>query len=105
MYFPTSIHTADYGKVLQEMEMGKNKHLGLSALIAVGTCEGRALVYKVTKDGEDCSVICKSKVGMVFGKVSGINLTDNGQVMMLASSSGELMSYDMRECIKATADE
>lgn len=104
MYFPTSLHLADYSKVLQDMELGKKKDNSLTAMVAVGTCEGRALVYKVVGTDE-AKVVCKTKAGVVFGKVSGINLTENGQVMALTSNSGELMNFDMRECIKSSADE
>lgn len=75
---------------------------GLQALVAVGTSDGRAHVYKV--DHQDNRVICKTKSGMAYGAVASLCITDNGFTMIVSSESGEVMSYDLKEAIKEKAD-
>jgi hypothetical protein len=71
-------------------------------LVAVGTQEGKAIVYKV--DNMDAKIIAKTKSGMAFGAVSSLCLTDNGFTMVVSTESGELMSFDLKEAIKERAD-
>lgn len=77
MYFPTSLSISDYSKVCQEMELSKPKNAGLSALVAVGTCEGRALVYRIDSV-ESSKAVCRTQAGTIYGQVTGLNLSDNG---------------------------
>jgi len=82
----------------------------LQAIVAIGTCEGRALVYKVdsaevSPGVEGHKAICRTQAGTIFGQVCGLNLTENGQVMMATSNSGELMSFDLRDSIRHAAEE
>lgn len=101
--FPTSLQLVDYSKCAQELDLTMGiKGGGLQALVAVGTREGRAQVYKV--DNNDSKAICKTKSGMVYGAVSSLCITDNGFTMIVSSESGEVMSYDLKEAIKEKAD-
>lgn len=104
MYFPTSISVADYATVVQENELGKGQTDG-QIMAAVGTQEGRVLVYRL--DVLECSskVVCRTQAGLVFGQVASCSLSENGQVMLAASNSGELMSFDLRDCVKTASDE
>ena len=103
MYFPTSLQINDYSKCAQELDLSSGlKGGGLQALVAVGTQEGKAIVYKV--DNSDAKIISKTKSGMAYGAVSSLCLTDNGFTMVVSTESGEVMSYDLKESIKERAD-
>lgn len=103
MYFPTSLQITDYSKCAQELDLSSGlKGGGLQALVAVGTQEGKAVVYKV--DNSDAKIISKTKSGMAYGAVSSLCLTDNGFTMVVSTESGEVMSYDLKESIKERAD-
>lgn len=64
------------------------------------------MVYKIDHTLDNLhKVIGRTQAGVVFGQVSSLNLSENGQVMVMASDSGELMSYDLRDTIKTASDE
>lgn len=104
MYFPTSISVADYTTVAQENDLGRVRTEG-QVMAAVGTQEGRVLVYRL--DLLEClsKVMCRTQAGLIYGQVATCSLSENGQVMVATSNSGELMSFDLRDCVKTASDE
>lgn len=66
MYFPTSLSISDYAKVCQDLEMSKSKIAGFQTLVAVGTCEGRALVYRIDSV-ENSKAVCRTQAGTIYG--------------------------------------
>ncbi len=64
MHFPICIQLVDYNNVAAELGI-KQQAGGLQAVVAVGTREGRALVYKV--DAQEAKLVTKTKGGIIYG--------------------------------------
>lgn len=99
-YFPMCMHLTDFSHCAKELDLPVSRGGGLQALVAIGTNDGRAIVYKIDNTQAD-KVVCKTKFGMSFGKITSLNVTDNGFTLIVASEAGEIMSYDLKEPIKS----
>ena len=56
------------------------------------------MVYRV--DSQETKLLSKTKGGLIFGAVSSLTIMDNGTNMIVASESGELLSFDLISTIK-----
>lgn len=64
MHFPICLQLADYNRVATELSL-KQQAGGLQAVAAIGTREGRALVYRV--DSQEAKLVTKTKSGVIYG--------------------------------------
>lgn len=48
-------------------------------------------------------MISKTKGGVIFGAVTGLSLSENGQTMIVSSESGEIISFNLSLAIKERA--
>ena len=62
-------------------------------LTAIGTKEGKVLVYKFGQISNDKMFTTKS--GVAFGGISAIDITFRGTDMVTLSESGEIIQYDL----------
>ncbi len=64
MHFPVCLQLVDYNIVATELSL-KQLAGGLQAVAAIGTREGRALVYRV--DSQEAKLVTKTKSGVIYG--------------------------------------
>lgn len=93
-HFPTQMRLLDCSKFPKETsEVQKNF---TETVACVGTKEGKVLVYHVEqKEKHFSNLIAKTKAGIVFGEVSGLSAQEDGNLIMAASSTGELASFQL----------
>lgn len=73
LYFPTQLCILDYNKVAANAGRSEmSKHVGIGALIAVGTKEGKVLVYRV--DTNESELLLKTKSGLFYGAVTALSI-------------------------------
>ena len=62
----------------------------------VGTKEGKVLVYHIEmKEKHFSNLVAKTKAGVMFGEVSGLSVQEDGNLIIAATSTGELVSFQM----------
>ena len=67
-------------------------------MACVGTKEGKVLVYHVEmKEKHFSNLVAKTPAGVIFGEVSGLAVQEDGNFIMVASSTGELASFQLLE--------
>lgn len=80
MHFPTCLQLTDYRG---------------QALIGVGTKEGRVLLYNYNGSNQS-NLIGKTQSGLVYGGVTSLAISEVTQTVLVASESGEIMSFDLK---------
>ena len=68
---------------------------GESALVCVGTKEGKVVAFKISSTSNKKMI--ESRGGVSFGAIQAIDSTPNGEAVVAVSESGELMTFNLLE--------
>jgi len=93
--FPTCIKLINFSK-LQLSEESAIRDLGKSQdnyLAAIGTKEGKVVVYRIAPLSHN--KILQTKAGVAFGGISSLDISQKGHDMVACSESGEILQYDL----------
>lgn len=93
MHFPTRLHIMEYNRLAIEAGLKELSRIGIASLVAVGTKEGKVLIYRL--DSNEAKLLLKTKSGVVYGEVTALNIQDNGQNFVVGSSTGEILSFQL----------
>jgi len=91
----------EYNKIANEAGLTLLSRYGIASLVAVGTKEGKVLIYRL--DSSDAMLMLKTKSGVLFGSVTAFSMQDNGSNFVVASSTGEIASFQLLENLIAHA--
>jgi hypothetical protein len=91
LHFPTQMRLLDCSKLPKNSDENDKPmpYNELDTLVCVGTKEGKVLVF----DNSKC--LLKTKGGVMFGEVRGLSVQADGNLLLAASSSGELASFNL----------
>ena len=81
----------EYNRLANEAGLALLSRIGIASLVAVGTKEGKVLIYKL--DSTDAKLLLKTKSGVVFGGVTAPSMQENGQNFVVGSSTGEVVNF------------
>lgn len=84
MHFPTTLQVIDAQRFPEETPFR-------DTMLAVGTKEGRVLLYSV--EAMDVSCVARTQAGVMFGEVRGLSVQPDGSQMIASSSTGEVVSF------------
>jgi hypothetical protein len=62
-------------------------------MVAVGTDKGRVLVYQWNNLSKP--LLFKTKAGVAYGPVTGVEIQGNGEFMVAATETGEIIQYEL----------
>lgn len=71
-HFPTKIAIMEYNKLAIEAGLQTLSRIGIASLVAVGTKEGKVLIYRL--DSQKHDLLLKTKSGVVYGKVTALSM-------------------------------
>lgn len=91
LHFPTKLCIMEYNRLANEAGLALLSRIGIASLVAVGTKEGKVLIYKL--DSTDAKLLLKTKSGVVFGGVTALSMQENGQNFVVGSSTGEVVNF------------
>ena len=72
MHFPTKLCTLDYNRLASEAGIQQISRVGISSLLAVGTKEGKVLIYRL--DSQESKQLLKTKSGVLYGSVTALSM-------------------------------
>ena len=81
----------EYNKIAIEAGLETLSKIGIASLVAVGTKEGKVLIYRL--DSNEAKLLLKTKSGLIYGSVTALSIQDNGQNFIAASQTGEILSF------------
>ena len=93
MHFPTRLHIMDYNRLAIEAGLKELSRIGIASLVAVGTKEGKVLIYRL--DSNEAKLLLRTKSGVLYGGVTSLAIQDNGQNFIVGSSTGEILSFQL----------
>lgn len=83
----------EYNKIAIEAGLETLSKIGIASLVAVGTKEGKVLIYRL--DSNEAKLLLKTKSGLIYGSVTALSIQDNGQNFIAASQTGEILSFQL----------
>ena len=83
----------EYNKIAIEAGLETLSKIGIASLVAVGTKEGKVLIYRL--DSNEAKLLLKTKSGLIYGSVTALSIQDNGQNFIAASQTGEVLSFQL----------
>ena len=95
MHFPTKLCIMEYNRIAIEAGLETLSKIGIASLVAVGTKEGKVLIYRL--DSNEAKLLLKTKSGVLFGSVTALSIQDNGQNFIAASTTGEILSFPLMQ--------
>ena len=102
-HFPSKMCNMEYNRLAIEAGLQTLSRMGIASLVAVGTKEGKVLIYRL--DNQDCKLLLKTKSGVLFGGVTALSMQDNGDNFIVASSTGEIISFRLLENLRGLEGE
>ena len=75
-HFPTKLCIMEYNKIAIEAGLETLSKIGIASLVAVGTKEGKVLIYRL--DSNEAKLLLKTKSGLIYGSVTALSIQDNG---------------------------
>ena len=93
----------EYNRLAIEAGLQTLSRMGIASLLAVGTKEGKVLIYRL--DNQDCKLLLKTKSGALYGEVSALSMQDGGENFIVASSTGEILSFQLLENLRGLEGE
>ena len=91
LHFPTCLKLTEYNKIATEAGLALLSRYGIASFVAVGTKEGRVLFYRL--DASDAKLLLKTRSGVLYGSITAFSMQDNGNNFVVASSTGEVVSF------------
>ena len=80
-----------YNKLANEAGLKELSRVGIASLVAVGTKEGKVLIYRL--DSNEAKMLLKTKSGVLYGGVTAMSMKADGENFVVASATGEVMSF------------
>ncbi len=93
LHFPTRLSIMDYNKIAIEADLAPLSKIGIASLVAVGTKEGKVLIYKL--DNNEAKLLLKTKGGVAYGGITALAIQDNGSNFVVGTQSGEVLSFQL----------
>ena len=93
LHFPTKLGIMEYNRLANEAGLTQLSRIGIASLVAVGTKEGKVLIYRL--DMNEAKLLLKTKSGVLYGGVTALSMQDNGNSFVVASSTGEVMTFQL----------
>lgn len=93
--FPTSLNIVEFTK-LKIDEESAIKDIGISKgnfLVAIGTKEGRILIYRY--GSVSTTKLIYTKGGISFGSIVSLDISNNGEYLLASNETGEIFTYDL----------
>jgi len=93
LHFPTKLCIMEYNRLANEAGLQLLSRIGIASLVAVGTKEGKVLIYRL--DSNEAKLLLKTRSGVLYGGVSALSMQDNGNSFVVASTTGEIASFQL----------
>ena len=68
LHFPMTLNTMEYNRLANEAGLDLLPRYGIASLLAVGTKEGKVLIYRLSK--EEAKLLLKTRSGVLYGGVT-----------------------------------
>ena len=72
MHFPTKLCLMEYNRLANEAGLQMLSRIGIASLVAVGTKEGKVLIYRL--DLQEAKLLLRTKSGVIYGGVSALSM-------------------------------
>lgn len=72
MHFPTKLCIMEYNRLANEAGLQLLSRIGIASLVAVGTKEGKVLIYRL--DSNEAKLLLKTKSGVLYGGVTALSM-------------------------------
>ena len=93
--FPTCLKLVDFSKLqieeessLRDFAKGKGNFLA-----AIGTKEGKVVVYRINQLSHN--KVLQTKAGVSYGGIASLDISSKGNNMVAISESGEILQYEL----------
>ena len=93
MHFPTKLCIMEYNRLANEAGLQLLSRIGIASLVVVGTKEGKVLIYRL--DLNEAKLLLRTKSGVLYGGVTALSVQDNGNNLVVASETGEVLSFQL----------
>ena len=93
MHFPTKLCIMEYNRLANEAGLQLLSRIGIASLVVVGTKEGKVLIYRL--DLNEAKLLLRTKSGVLYGGVTALSVQDNGNNLIVASETGEVLSFQL----------
>ena len=67
-HFPTALNVLEYNRIANEAGLELMPRYGIASLLAVGTLEGKSLIYRL--DSNEAKLLLKTRSGVLYGSVT-----------------------------------
>ena len=91
LHFPTKLCIMEYNRLANEAGLTLLSRIGIASLVAVGTKEGKVLIYRL--DNNEAKLLLKTKGGVAYGGITALAIQDNGSNFIVGTQSGEVLSF------------
>lgn len=98
MHFPTKLCIMEYNRLANEAGLKLMSRVGIASLVAVGTKEGKVLIYRL--DLNEAKLLLRTKSGVLYGQVTALSMQDGGNSFIVASSTGEILSFQLLQNLR-----
>lgn len=72
MHFPTKMCIMEYNRLANEAGLQLLSRIGIASLVAVGTKEGKVLIYRL--DSNEAKLLLKTRSGVLYGGVTALSM-------------------------------
>ena len=93
----------EYNRLAVEAGLSTLPKMGIASLMVIGTTQGRVLIYRL--DSQEAKLLLKTKAGVVFGEITAMSVQDAAENFVVASSTGEVLSFQLLENLRGLEDE
>lgn len=70
LHFPTKLCIMEYNRLANEAGLTLLSRIGIASLVAVGTKEGKVLIYRL--DNNEAKLLLKTKGGVAYGGITAL---------------------------------
>ncbi len=93
LHFPTKLCIMEYNRLANEAGLTLLSRIGIASLVAVGTKEGKVLIYRL--DNNEAKLLLKTKGGVAYGGITALAIQDDGSNFVVGTQSGEVLSFQL----------
>ena len=83
----------EYNRLANEAGLTLLSRIGIASLVAVGTKEGKVLIYRL--DNNEAKLLLKTKGGVAYGGITALAIQDDGSNFVVGTQSGEVLSFQL----------
>ena len=99
LHFPTKLCIMEYNRLANEAGLTLLSRIGIASLVAVGTKEGKVLIYRL--DNNEAKLLLKTKGGVAYGGITALAIQDDGSNFVVGTQSGEVLSFQLIQNLMA----